>query len=392
MSDFDVIVVGLGAMGSATAYHLAGNNRQVLGLEAFGPAHDRGSSHGESRIIRQAYFENPAYVPLVLRAYELWDRLQRESGKDLLTISGGLAIGPAHGDLVSGCLRSAREYDLPHELLDSGQMRSRFPQFFLAPEEIAFYEERAGFLRPEECIRQHLRGASDRGATLHFEEPIMSWSASNQGEGVTVQTHKQTYRARSLVLSMGSWFAGMGFADPGFADLALAVSIPVVVTRHVMFWFRPLGQVQTFDKGVFPIFLWGPEEGPFLYGFPRLSGETDPKVAIHSGMDTCSPSSIDRVIHPGDEEAIRSAIRDRIPALNGEVSHASTCMYTMTPDEHFIIDRHPDYPQVVLAAGFSGHGFKFSCVVGEILCDLATTRKTHFDISLFSAARFSQSR
>lgn len=387
MRDFDVIVVGLGAMGSAAAYHLAGNNRKVLGLEAFGPAHDRGSSHGESRIIRQAYFENPAYVPLVLRAYELWDRLQRESGKDLLTITGGLAIGPERGDLVSGCLRSAREYDLPHELLDPGQMRSRFPQFFLAPEEIAFYEERAGFLRPEECIRQHLRGASDRGATLHIEEPVLSWSASNQGEGVTVQTHKQTYRANSLVLSVGPWFA-----DVGFAELALAVSIPVVVTRHVMFWFRPLRQASTFDKSVFPIFLWGPGEGPFFYGFPRTGEDTDPKVAIHSGMEKCSPSSIDRVIHPEDEAAIRSAIRKRIPALNGEVSHASTCMYTMTPDENFIIDRHPDYPQVVFAAGFSGHGFKFSSVVGEILCDLATTRETRFDIALFSGARFSRSR
>jgi sarcosine oxidase len=379
MNNFDVIVVGLGAMGSAAAYHLAGNNRKVLGLEAFGPAHDRGSSHGESRIIRQAYFENPAYVPLVLRAYELWDRLQRESGKDLLSITGGLAIGPEHGELVSGCLRSANEYDLPHELLDSGQMRSRFPQFCLAPEEIAFYEARAGFLRPEECIRQHLRGASERGAVLHFDEPIVSWSASSQGEGVTVQTHKQTYRANSLVLSVGPWFA----------DLAQTVSMPVVVTRHVMFWFRPLRQASTFDKGMFPIFLWGPEGGPFLYGFPRLSEETDPKVAIHSGMDTCSPSSIDRAIHPRDEEAVRSAIRDRIPALNGEVSHASTCMYTMTPDENFIIDRHPDFPQVVLAAGFSGHGFKFSSVVGEILCDLVTARKTRFDIALFSVSRFS---
>jgi sarcosine oxidase len=379
MTNFDVIVVGLGAMGSAAAYHLAGKSRTVLGLEAFGPAHDRGSSHGESRIIRQAYYENPAYVPPVLRAYELWDQLQKESGKELLTITGGLAIGPERGDLVSGCLRSAREYDLQHELLDPAQMRSRFPQFSLAGDEIAFYEERAGILRPEECVRQLLRGAADRGATLHFEEPIVSWSASSHGEGVTVQTHRHCYSARSLVLSVGPWFA----------ELAPAVSMPVVVTRHVMFWLKPLCQAPTFDQGVFPIFLWGPEEGPFLYGFPRLSKETHPKVAIHSGMEECLPSSIDRVIHPEDEAAIRAAIRERIPALNGEVSHASTCMYTMTPDEHFIIDQHPDYPQVVLAAGFSGHGFKFSAVVGEIICDLATARKTRFDISLFSATRFS---
>lgn len=374
-----MIVVGLGAMGSAAAYHLAGRNRAVLGLEAFGPAHDRGSSHGESRIIRQAYFENPAYVPIVLRAHELWDQLQKESGKELLSITGGLAIGPEHGDLVSGCLQSARAYDLPHELLDSSRMRSRFPQFFLAREEIAFYEKLAGFLRPEECIRQHLRGASERGASLHFEEPIVSWSASSKGEGVTVHTHRQSYSATSLVLSVGPWFA----------QVAPAVFMPVVVTRHAMFWLRPLQRVSAFDKGVFPIFLWKPEEGPLFYGFPRTSEATDPKVAIHSGMEKCAPSSIDRVIHPGDEAAIRSAIRERIPALNGEITHASTCMYTMTPDEHFIIDRHPDFPQVVIAAGFSGHGFKFSSVVGEILCDLATARSTSFDLTLFSGARFS---
>jgi sarcosine oxidase len=379
MTNFDAIVVGLGAMGSAAAYHLAGRNKTVLGLEAFGPAHDRGSSHGESRIIRQAYFENPAYVPLVLRAYELWDQLQNESGKELLSITGGLAIGPERGALVSGCLRSAREYDLPHELLDAARMRSRFPQFSLAGDEIAFYEERAGILRPEECIRQHLRGATDRGATLNFEEPIVSWSASGNGEGVTVRTHRQCYSARSLVLSVGPWFA----------ELVPALSMPTFVTRHVMFWFRPTRQASEFDRGAFPIFLWEPEEGPFIYGFPRLSQETDPKVAIHSGQEKCLPSSIDRVIHPGDEAAIRAAVRERIPALNGEVSHAATCMYTMTPDEHFLIDQHPDYPQVVVAAGFSGHGFKFSAVVGEILCDLATARKTRFDISLFSFQRFS---
>ena len=379
MNNFDVIVVGLGAMGSAAAYHLARQNRAVLGLDAFGPAHDRGSSHGESRIIRQAYFENPAYVPLVLRAYELWEQLQKESGENLLTITGGLGIGPENGELVSGCLRSAKEHGLAHELIGCRQMRTRFPQFFLADGETAFYEERAGFLRPEECIRQQLRGASERGATLHFDEPVLSWSASSQGEGAEVHTSRQTYRARSLVLSVGAWFA----------ELVMAASIPVVVTRHVMFWIRPIRQASTFDKSVFPIFLWKPEEGPLFYGFPRLSEETYPKVAIHSGMEKCSPSSIDRAIHPGDESAVRSAIGERIPALNGEVMHACTCMYTMTPNEHFILDRHPDYPQVVLAGGFSGHGFKFSSVVGEILSQLATDGKTRMDIALFSATRFS---
>jgi len=381
-STFDVIVVGLGAMGSATAYQLSKRGAKVLGLEAFTPAHDKGSSHGESRIIRQAYFEDPAYVPLVLKAYELWDQLQEESNEDLLNITGGVAIGPTTGALVTGCLRSAKQYGLGHDLFDAKEMRHRFPQFALAEDEVAFYEEKVGYLKPEECIRQHLRGASKRGADLRFEEPVLSWTASQGGDGVSVTTEKQTYHARSLVISVGPWFA----------ELVPDVSMPVVVSRRVLFWLKPLYESSNFDRGVFPIFLWEPEGCPLFYGLPRISEDGSPKVGIHSGNETCTPSTIDRRIHPRDEFAIRSAIRSRISALNGEVSHAVTCMYTMTPDEHFIIDTHPDYPQVSLAAGFSGHGFKFSSVVGEIMCDLAMTRETSTDIRIFSGSRFHKRR
>jgi len=377
-SIFDVIVVGLGAMGSATAYQLSRRGAKVLGLEAFTPAHDKGSSHGESRIIRQAYFEDPAYVPLVLRAYELWDELEGESDESLLSITGGIAIGPHNGTLVTGCLKSATTHGLGHELLDFNQMRRRFPQFALTEDEIGFYEEKAGYLKPEECIRQHLRAASKRGADLRFEEPMLSWTAAQEGDGVSVTTEKQTYHARSLVLSVGSWFA----------ELVPDVAMPVVVSRRVLFWLKPLYESSSFDRGVFPIFLWEPEGSPLFYGLPRISEDGSPKVGIHSGDETCTPSTIDRRIHPRDESAIRSAIGSRIPALNGEISHTATCMYTMTPDEHFIINTHPNYPQVSLAAGFSGHGFKFSSVVGEILCDLAMTGKTSNDIGLFSGSRF----
>ncbi|WP_313899616.1 N-methyl-L-tryptophan oxidase [Tunturiibacter gelidoferens] len=375
---FDAIVVGLGAMGSATAYQLSKRGAKVLGLEAFTPAHDKGSSHGESRIIRQAYFEDPAYVPLVLRAYELWDQLQEESNEDLLTITGGVAIGPTKGALVAGCLRSAKQYGLGHALIDAKEMQRRFPQFALTEDEVAFYEEKAGYLKPEECIRQHLRGASKRGADLRFEEPVLSWTASQEGDGVSVTTEKETYNAKSLVISVGPWFA----------ELVSDVSMPVVVSRRVLFWLKPLYESSNFDRGVFPIFLWEPEGSPLFYGLPRISEDGSPKVGIHSGNETCTPSTIDRRINPRDESAIRSAIGTRIPSLNGEVSHATTCMYTMTPDEHFIVDTHPDHPQVILAAGFSGHGFKFSSVVGEILCDLAMARETSTDIRIFSGSRF----
>ena len=375
---FDVIVVGLGAMGSAAAYQLSKRGAKVLGLEAFTPAHDKGSSHGETRIIRQAYFEDPAYVPLVLRAYELWDQLQEESNENLMRITGGVAIGPREGTLVAGCLRSATTHGLGHDLFDSNEMRRRFPQFALADDEVGFYEEKAGYLKPEECIRQLLRCALKRGADLRFEEPMLSWTASQDGDGVSVTTKKQTYHARSLVLSVGPWFA----------ELVQDISVPVVVSRRVQFWLKPLRESSSFDSGVFPIFLWEPEGCPLFYGLPRISEDGSPKIGIHSGDGTCTPSTIDRRIHPRDESAIRSAIRFRIPALNGEVSHAATCMYSMTPDEHFIIDMHPNYPQVSLAAGFSGHGFKFSPVVGEILCDMAMARRTSTDIGIFSSSRF----
>jgi sarcosine oxidase len=375
---FDVIVVGLGAMGSSTAYHLAKRGAKVLGLEAFTPAHEKGSSHGESRIIRQAYFEDPAYVPLVLRAYELWDQLEAESNEDLLNITGGVAIGPLQGGLITGCLKSAERYGLEHDLFDANEMKRRFPQFALAEDEVAFYEQKAGYLRPEECIRQHLRLASKRGADLRFEEPVLSWTASESGDGVSIVTGKETYQAKSLVISVGPWTN----------EFVTSLPVSLTVSRRVMFWFNPTTQHSAFDKRVFPIFIWEPEQGPLFYGFPRTNVAGDPKVAIHSGDEDCTPSTIDRSIHSRDIAAIRSAIQFRIPALNGEVSHAVTCMYTMTPDKHFIIDAHPRHPQVSIAAGFSGHGFKFSSVVGEILSDLAMTKNTSGDIALFSGSRF----
>lgn len=379
---FDSIVVGLGAMGSAAAYHLARCGATVLGLEARGIAHDQGSSHGESRIIRQAYFEHAAYVPLVQRAYRLWRELEAEGGASLLTITGGLAIGRPQSSLVTGCRKTAQQHRLAHELLDRSAMQSRFPQFALSADEVAVYEPDAGFLRPEECIRQHLRCAAKRGAELHFEEPVVSWSAAENGEGVEVITAKHSYRARSLVIAAGPW------AD----QVAPKLGVPLTVVRRVMFWFGPAAQPSAFDAAAFPVFLWEPEEGPFFYGLPRVDRSSNPKAAIHWGADvdgdTCTPSTIDRAIHPRDEAAIRSVLATRIPALNGDITRAATCMYTMTPDAHFVIDTHPERPQVVIAAGFSGHGFKFSSAVGEILSDLALTRKTSSDIALFKATRF----
>jgi len=378
---FDEIVVGLGAMGSAAVNQLSQRGRKVLGLEAFSPAHDKGSSHGSSRIIRQAYFEDPSYVPLLLRAYELWDRLQADTGADLLRITGGLMIGPPEGDVVRGSIRSAQTYNLPHEILNANEMRLRFPEFTLQPDEIALYESRAGFLRPEECVRQHLAQAAKAGADLHFEEPITSWTATHSEEGVTVTTQRGTYYAKHLVLSAGPWAP----------QILASMGLPIRVNRKVMFWFDPLHGTDGFLPGRFPIYLWEPKDRVTFYGFPAADGpDGGVKVALHIGDERCTPESIDRNIRNDDETAMRSAIANRIPNLNGRRVEARTCMYTMTPDEHFVIDLHPDYPQVSIAAGFSGHGFKFSSVVGEILADLATKGRTDHDIALFSHRRFSR--
>ncbi len=377
-SGFDVIVAGLGAMGSSAVYHLAKRGAKVLGLEARTVAHEQGSSHGESRIIRQAYFEGPAYVPLVLRAYDLWRELEDECSHDLLTITGGLAIGSMQSGLVAGCLESAQQHGLAYELLNAYEMKRRFSQFVLTEDEVGFYEQNAGCLKPEECIRQYLHCAAQRGADLHFEEPILSWTADESGEGISVVTRKQIYHARSLILSAGPWTK----------EIVPELPVPLTVSRRVMFWFRPTAQHSAFDKTAFPIFLWEPQHGPFIYGLPRLDEAGDPKVAIHSGIEECTASTIDRTIYPRDLDAVRAAIEFRIPALNGEVSRAASCMYTMTPDQHFVIDAHPRYPQISIAAGFSGHGFKFSSVVGEILAELSITRKTSSNIAPFSASRF----
>jgi sarcosine oxidase len=379
---FDEIVVGLGAMGSATVYQLAQRGRKVLGLEAFTPAHDQGSSHGSSRIIRQAYFEDPSYVPLLFRSYELWERLQADTGSDLLHITGGLMIGAPDSDVVGGSIRSAEKYSLQHEILDAAQMRRIFPQFVLSADEIALHESKAGYLWPEECIRQHLAQASKFGAELHFEEPMHSWTAENSGDGVSVTTARGTYHAKHLILSVGAW------APEVFASL----NLPIAAYRRIMFWFDPIGGMGPFLPEKFPIYLWQPKGVATFYGFPASDGPNHGvKVAIHGGNEICSPESIDRNIRGDDEQAMRSVIADRIPALNGPLIEAHTCMYTMTPDEHFIIETHPDYPQVSIAAGFSGHGFKFASVVGEILADLATEGRTDHDITLFSQRRFSTS-
>lgn len=375
---YDTIVLGLGAMGSATAYHLATRGVRVLGLEQFGPAHDRGSSHGESRIIRQAYFEDPAYVPLVLRAYELWRDLERETGADLLAITGGLMLGTEGSPVIAGSLLSAQTHNLPHEMLDAGEIRRRFPPFAVPDDTIGLYENEAGALRPEACIRAHLDRAAALGATLHFNEPALRWEPTAAG-GVRVTTATATYEAEHLVITAGAWAPVM------LADLGL----PLVVERQLSLWFEPVGGTAPFTPGKFPIYVWDRPDGVAMYGFPALNGASGGvKFGMHHGGIATTADTIDREIHAAEVEATRAVLRESIPSLNGPLLRAVACMYTNTPDEDFVIAHHPTAPQVTLAAGFSGHGFKFAAVVGEILADLTCDGTTRHPIGLFTPSRF----
>jgi sarcosine oxidase len=375
---FDVIVVGLGGMGSAAAAHLAERGRTVLGLEQHWAAHDRGSSHGDSRVYRQAYFEHPDYVPLLLRAFDLWHDLGTRAGTELLTVTGGLMLGPPTSRTVTGSQASAERWDLPHALLDAAEIRARFPAFAPAPDEIALYEANAGFVRPEATVSAHLAVAAAAGADLRFGPRVLGWDAGGSAGGVAVTTADGTFRADRLVLAAGAW-AGTVLADLG---------LPLEVQRQVQFWFRPPGGTGLFAADRFPVYVWDSVDGVQAYGFP-LAGDPSEgvKAALFRHGGPADPDHLRRDVGPDEPEALLAFLRTRLPALPGPVVRAVPCMYTNTPDEHFVLGLHPQHPEVALAAGFSGHGFKFVPVVGELLADLVVDGGTGADIGLFDPGR-----
>ena len=374
---YDVIVLGLGAMGSAAAQHLAERGKRVLGIEQFTAAHDQGSSHGGSRMIRQAYFESPDYIPLVLRAYELWRKIERDTGTRLLHITGGLNIGSRDGELVKRTIAASQQHSIPFEVLEGSSISERFPVVSPLHGDVAVHETNAGYLFPEECIRAQLALASAAGAELHFEEKVLSWDAV--GQGVEVRTSKGAYSAGHVVITAGPW-----------ANAALQGIFPLRVTRQVMAWIQPTTGVTQFLPERFPVFLCEDPDGGFPgYGFPAMDGPRGGiKAAIHGSDIVCTPESVDREIHDSDVQRIIEKLKVRMPALDGEVLRAKTCLYTMSPDEHFVIGKHPQFASCSVACGFSGHGFKFASVVGEILADLATSGTTTHPIGLFSPLRF----
>lgn len=351
-------------MGSAAAAHAAARGKRVLGIEQFQPAHDQGSSHGRSRVIRLAYFEDPAYVPLLRRAYELWRRLEERSGRRLLQITGGLMIGSPESDVVAGSLRSAREHDLDHELLDAHEIHRRFPPFTPPPGVVALHEHAAGVVFPEEAIRAHLDIAADNGAHLHFDERVEQWNETPSGS-IDVRTSRSRYECERLILAPGSWASELFRID----------WLPLEVEPQQLHWFDPAGGAAAFAPDRFPIYIWDIGDGIQFYGFPA-DDEERVKVAFFRSKVK-------------GEEAMRDALRPCIPALaGGALVQTVTCKYTMTRDQHFVIGLHPDHDSVVIASPCSGHGYKFASVIGEILADLAIDGQTRHPIGLFAPARF----
>jgi len=370
---YDVIVVGVGGMGSATLRSLAKAGHRVLGLERFDVPHDQGSSHGVSRIIRLAYYEDPSYVPLLRRSYELWRELEGVTGEQILHITGSIDAAPADDDVFRGSYASCLEHGLPHEVLTSAELTARFPGYQLPKESMALYQAEGGFLLSERCVVTNVLAAQAQGADVHARERVLEWNAT--GDGIRVQTDRGSYEAGALVITAGPWAADL---VPGLAKAA-------VPERQVLGWFQPT-RPELFLPECFPVFNLNVPEGRY-YGFPAYSVPGFKIGRYHHLNETTPPGEVDRAIHAQDEDILRAAVSRYFPEANGPTIALRTCLFTNSPDEHFIIGLHPEHPQVSFAAGFSGHGFKFCSVVGEIMAELATAGETQHDIHLFSPRR-----
>lgn len=376
---YDAVVVGAGGMGSAALYHLARRGVRACAVERFAVAHDQGSSHGDTRIIRKAYMEHPDYVPLLHRAYALWEELEGEGRGELFARVGLLVAGDPATEAMRGQAACYREHDLPHETLDATALAARYPDVALPADWSAFYDPFGGFLRVEDCVRRHADLAKAHGAVIYEGEQMRSWRG--EGEGVVVETERRRLLADRLVLAAGAW------AAPELRRLGIAVQ----VVRKVQLWYRGRG-VERYVPGAMPCFYIADGEDGF-YGFPALE-PWGLKLAEHNVSHDIvdDPLRLNRALAPEDEPRILDFLARFFPALKPERSKHAVCMYSLTPDQHFILDIHPECPAVVLGAGFSGHGFKFAPVVGEILAELALEGQTRQSIEFLRLSRFEHRR
>lgn len=357
---WDVAVIGLGAMGSAALYHLASRGVRVVGFDRFAPPHTMGSTHGLSRIIREAYYEHPIYVPLVQRAYALWADLERRASRKLFVQTGGLMIGPRDGTLVAGARRSARQHALPHEELSAREVRSRFPAFTIPDEMIALFEPRAGVLDPEACVESHLRLAASAGAAVHANEPVSSYT--QHGDHIALDTPVGNYEVARVALCAGAWNpALLADADP-----------PLWVERQVMHWFRPRSSPELFEPARCPIAMIEYASDRFFYTLPDAGAGL--KAAIHHEGAPVDPGTVNREIDAGETERVTELVEQYLPLAAGVHQRSATCLYTNTPDGHFFIAPSLGDDRVLVVSACSGHGFKFASALGEAVADLLMAR------------------
>ena len=362
-SQYDVAVIGLGGMGSSVLAHCAKRGMRAIGFEQYQPLHDRGASSGRSRMIRKAYYEHPHYVPLLLRAYDAWRELERESNSQLLYLTGLLMIGNDRSEVIAGALQSAAEYGLPVEQLGAMQVRERFPMFAIREGERAVYESDGGFIVPETAIEAHLQIAQRYGAVAEF--------------GTYVSAEQAIERASNVVVCAGPWLE------------YLHLDVPLEIERNVQHWFAP--GTDRVAIGRCPAFLIERDEWPYpLYGFPDYGFGV--KAAFHGSGQITHANDLEREVREADIAPVRAAMDEALPRAAGPYIEGKACMYALTPDRHFVISPRTSDPRVILAGGFSGHGFKFVPVVGEVIAAAIAGDSPEYEIGFLSAARFAQER
>lgn len=375
IKDFDVIVLGLGANGSSAVYHLSKTGTKVLGIDRFTPPHTHGSSHGQSRIIRQAYHENPLYVPLVKEAYNLWYEIEKTAGKKLFLKTGGLMLGSADSAVINGARLSAETCDIPFEYLDNNSIKKRFPAFRPSHNTVGLLEKDAGILFPEACVQTYLQEAHKNGAVLHNNERVIRIVPNENF--IEIITDKTTYYTSKLIISAGAWLN----------ELMPDLHLPLTVERQVLYWFINTNKKlqQHFLPANLPVYIWEYLPGKMFYGFPDLGDGI--KIAFHHAGEPVTPDTLTKAVSEDEINSI-TAVAEKYLNIDAKFNYSATCMYTNTPDENFIIDFHPHYNNIIIASPCSGHGFKFASLTGKILSDMATGQQVLFDLSPFRISRF----
>lgn len=374
MSTYDVIVLGTGGIGSAALYVLARRGVRAVGIDRFHPPHDRGSTHGQTRVIRQAYFEHSNYVPLLFESYRLWHELEQQTGRRVYQQIGLVEIGPPDGVVVPGVVRAAAEHRLPVDRLTAAEVTDSWPGLRVPENLHAVFEPHAGYLLVEDCVEAHLDAAQAAGAELIFDSEVLSWDANRHD--VRVRTSGGEIVGAKLIIAGGAWAS----------SLVTGLDVNLEVRRKSLFWFHTDGPDYDVANGL-PVFLFELPTGIF-YGFPKVDAR-GLKVAEHTGGRVVEdPLTVDRTVDLNEQQRLIDFLTNYLPGVSHRVADHAVCLYTMSPDEHFIVDRHPDQANVMFVAGLSGHGFKFAPVLGAALADLALHGQTSLPIGFLSLARF----